>query len=57
MKNKNIAHARQAVKIYQEHYQPSFNLWRFTKSILGVLFFGTSTVPGNYSPINKRTMK
>lgn len=57
MKNRNIVHARQAVKIYQAHYQPSFNLWRFTKSILGILFFGTSTVPSNNSPINKRIIK
>jgi len=53
MKNRDIVHARQEVKIYKEYYQPSFNLWRFTKSIIGVLFFGSSTVAG-YSPTKKR---
>lgn len=53
MKNKNIVHARQEVKIYREYYQPSLNLWRFTKSILGVLFFGSSTVASNSIPRKK----
>ncbi|HTM93314.1 MAG TPA: hypothetical protein VL095_12920 [Flavisolibacter sp.] len=53
MKNKHIVHARQEVKIYKEYYQPSLNLWRFTKSIIGVLFFGSSTV-ASYSPTKKR---
>jgi hypothetical protein len=56
MKNKDIVHARQEVKIYKEHYQPSLNLWRFTKSIIGVLFFGSSTV-ASYSPTKKRMYK
>jgi hypothetical protein len=56
MKNKEIVHARQEVKIYKEHYQPSLNLWRFTKSILGVLIFGSSTV-ANYSTTKKRMIK
>ena len=56
MKNKNIVHARQEVKIYKEYYQPSLNLWRFTKSILGVLFFGSTTVANSYST-KKRTFK
>ncbi len=53
MKNKNIVHARQEVKIYREYYQPSLNLWRFTKSIFGILLFGSSTVAG-YSTTKKR---
>ncbi len=57
MKNRNIVHARQQVKIYKAHYEPSFNLWRFTKSILGVLLFGTSTVPRNYTPSGRRFIK
>jgi hypothetical protein len=44
MKNRNIRHARQEVKIYEMHYRPSFNILRFTKSILGVLIFGRTTV-------------
>lgn len=47
MKNRDIVHARQEVKIYREYYQPSLNLWRFTKSIIGVLFFGSTTVASN----------
>jgi hypothetical protein len=57
MKNRNIVHARQEVKIYREYYQPSLNLWRFTKSILGVLFFGSSTVANSYSSTKKRILK
>ena len=53
MKNRDIVHARQEVKIYKEYYQPSFNLWRFTKSIFGVLFFGSSTV-ASHSATKKR---
>lgn len=53
MKNRDIVHARQEVKIYREYYQPSLNLWRFTKSIIGVLFFGSSTV-ANHSATKKR---
>ena len=56
MKNKNIVHARQEVKIYREYYQPSLNLWRFTKSILGVLFFGSPTVANGYQT-KKRMLK
>jgi len=56
MKNRDIVHARQEVKIYREYYQPSLNLWRFTKSIIGVLFFGSSTV-ASYSTTKKRAFK
>lgn len=49
MKNKDIVHGRQEVKIYRHHYQPSFNLWRFTKSIIGVLFFGSTTTAHYYT--------
>ena len=54
MKNRDIVHARQEVKIYREYYQPSLNLWRFTKSIIGVLFFGSSTV-ATYSTTKKKS--
>ena len=54
MKNKDITHARQEVKIYRDYYRPSFNMWRFTKSILGLLIFGSSTVPNAYSTTKKR---
>lgn len=54
MKNRKIVHAHQEVEIYREYYKPSFNLWRFTKSILGVLIFGSSTVANNYGTTKKR---
>jgi hypothetical protein len=57
MKNKNIVHAHQEVEIYKAYYRPSFNMWRFTKSILGVLLFGRSTVARSYVPANKRVLK
>jgi hypothetical protein len=57
MKNKNIVHARQEVKIYREYYQPSLNLWRFAKSIFGVLLFGSSTVAGTSTTARKRMQK
>jgi alpha-N-acetylglucosamine transferase len=57
MKNRNILHARQEVKIYRQYYQPTFNLWRVMKSILGLLFFGTSTVANSYTTTKKRNLK
>jgi hypothetical protein len=57
MKNRNIVHAHQEVEIYKEYYRPSFNLWRFTKSILGALLFGSSTVAHSHVPANKRVLK
>ena len=57
MKNRNIVHARQEVKIYREYYQPSFNLWRFTKSIICVLLYGSSTVANSYAGPKKRILK
>ena len=53
MKNRNIVHAHQEAEIYKEYYKPSFNMWRFTKSILGVLLFGRSTVVRSYVPTKK----
>ncbi|MFL5774443.1 MAG: hypothetical protein ACJ75F_14870 [Flavisolibacter sp.] len=57
MKNRYIVHAHQEVEIYREHYRPSFNMWRFTRSILGVLFFGSTTVANSYSATKKRILK
>ncbi|HEU4469511.1 MAG TPA: hypothetical protein VFR58_00385 [Flavisolibacter sp.] len=57
MKNRNIVHARQEVVIYREYYKPSFNLLRFMKSILGVLFFGSSTVASSYATTKKRVLR
>jgi len=57
MKNRNILHSRQEIKIYEDYYKPSFNLWRFTKSILGVLIYGSSTVAGNYASPKKRILR
>jgi hypothetical protein len=50
MKNRDIVHAHQEVEIYKEYYRPSLNVWRFTKSILGVLLFGRSTCARSHVP-------
>jgi hypothetical protein len=57
MKNRNIVHAHQEVEIYREYYRPSLNMWRFTKSILGLLIFGSSTVANSYTTTKKRILK
>jgi hypothetical protein len=57
MKNRNIVHAHQEVEIYRNYYKPSFNMWRFTRSILGVLIFGSTTVASSYSSTKKRILK
>ncbi|HYH14263.1 MAG TPA: hypothetical protein VD794_03530 [Flavisolibacter sp.] len=57
MKNRNIEHGRQEVKIYEAYYKPSFNLGRFVKSVLGVLIFGRSTVAQSYAPMKKKMLK
>ncbi len=54
MKNRGIIHARNEVKIYENHYKPSLNPLRFVKSILGIVLFGSTSVAGNYVPIKKR---
>lgn len=55
MKNRRIKHSRQETKIYESYYKPSFNLWLFLKSILGVVIYGRSTVAATgYTPITKR---
>ena len=57
MKNRKIVHAREQAEIYKEYYKPSFNLFRFAKSICGVLFFGSTSVAQNYVPIKKRSIR
>lgn len=57
MKNKRIEHARNEVRIYESYYKPSLNLLRFTKSILGVLILGRTSVAENYVPVKKRMNK
>jgi hypothetical protein len=58
MKNRNLVYARQEVKMYRDHYRPSFNVLRIMKSILGVLIFGHSTtVAHDYLPVRKRIMR
>jgi len=54
MKNRNIVHSHEEAEIYREYYRPSLNVWRFTKSILGVLIFGSSTVPNSHANSRKR---
>jgi hypothetical protein len=57
MKNRNIEHGRQEVKMYESYYKPSLNVIRFAKSIFGVLFFGRSTVVTSYAPTKKKVFK
>ncbi len=57
MKNRNIVHGRQEVKMYEAHYKPSFNLARFFKTIAGILLFGRTTVAHSYAPIKKKAFK
>ncbi len=54
MRNRHISHAHEQTKIYGHHYKPSFNLFRLTKSILGVLIFGQTMVAQGYVPLKKR---
>ncbi len=56
MKNREIIHARQEVKIYSAYYKPSLNPWRFMKSILGLLLFGTTTA-ASQATYRKRMIK
>lgn len=48
MKNRRIAHAHREVEIYKAYYQPSFNPFRFAKSVLSVLLFGSGPVAHSY---------
>jgi len=58
MKNKQrLAHYRDEVRIYRDHYKPSFNMFRFAKSILGVLMYGSSSVAHSYMPVERKKMK
>ncbi|MDQ3550156.1 MAG: hypothetical protein M3413_01375 [Bacteroidota bacterium] len=57
MKNRKIYHAREEVKIYENYYKPSFNLWLFFKSIFGVLLFGRSSVAHSFVPMKKRALR
>jgi hypothetical protein len=54
MKSKRITHSREQVEIYKDYYKPSLNLWRFAKSVLGVIIFGSSPVANHYTPLKKR---
>ncbi|HUQ96111.1 MAG TPA: hypothetical protein VM010_00495 [Chitinophagaceae bacterium] len=54
MKNKRIEHSHREVTIYKAYYKPSFNLFRFFKSILGVLLFGSTSVAHHYAPVERR---
>jgi hypothetical protein len=57
MKNRNIMYSRQQVQIYKSHYKPTFNVWRFLKSIFGVLIFGSPSVAHHYVPVKKKSLK
>lgn len=58
MKNKQrLSHYREEVKIYREHYRPSFNVFRVFKSILGVIISGSGSVAHSYIPTEKKRVK
>lgn len=48
MKNRNICHAYEEVKIYGDCYKPSINMVRFVKSIVSVFLYGSSTPTQSY---------
>lgn len=54
MKNRRIVHAREQAEIYKAYYKPSFNLLRFAKTIIGILFFGSTSVAQSHVPIKKK---
>lgn len=57
MKNKSIERSRREVKIYRDYYKPSFNVFRFLKSIFGVLIFGTPSVAHHYVPAERKKLR
>lgn len=57
MKNRNIIHAHEEVKIYGDYYKPSLNVLRFAKSILSVFINGSSVGSHNYVYSKKRWMR
>ena len=52
MKNR-IAHNHEEAKIYRNYYKPSLNPLRFLKSILVVVFFGSSNAANGYDHSRK----
>ncbi len=42
MKTRSIRYHVQSAKIYKQHYQPSYNIFRLLKSVLAVLLHGSS---------------
>jgi hypothetical protein len=54
MKNKSIIHTHEEAKIYQHYYKPSLNIFRFFKSVLGVIISGSSPAAHGYDHNRKR---
>ncbi len=48
MKNRNLVHAHESARIYQNHYKPSLNLFRLLKSVLMVFVSGSSAASTSY---------
>ncbi|HUR64712.1 MAG TPA: hypothetical protein VMZ03_00045 [Chitinophagaceae bacterium] len=42
MKNRKVRRHYQATKIYQQHYRPSYNIFRLLGSVLSMLINGSS---------------
>lgn len=54
MKNKSIIHSHEEAKIYKDYYKPSLNIFRFLRSVLGVLISGSSPAAHVYDHNRKR---
>jgi hypothetical protein len=47
MKNRNLIHAHEEAKIYQQHYRPTLNVFRLLKSVISVVVSGNSPAAHN----------
>jgi len=48
MKNRVIHHVHEEARIYKRNYQPSFNLFRVFKVVLGIFISGESPAAHAY---------
>lgn len=54
MKNRVIHHAHEEARIYKRNYQPSFNIFRVLKVVLGVFLSGQSPAAHAYDYRRKK---
>jgi hypothetical protein len=57
MKNRSITYGKQQAQIYEAYYKPSFNMMRFTKSILAVILYGQGAAAPSYSALRKKPLR